>query len=52
MRFGRAPDAADLPLREAEDMESSSKHVIATLSVCAGIVAVTVWAILAVAPVA
>jgi hypothetical protein len=33
-------------------MDSSIKHVIATLSVCAGIVVVTAWALIAMSPVA
>ncbi len=33
-------------------MDSSMKHVIATLSVCAGIIAVTAWALVAMSPMA
>lgn len=36
---------------QADTMDSSMKHVIATLSVCAGIVAVTAWALVAMSPV-
>ncbi|GGL11091.1 hypothetical protein GCM10009769_31390 [Curtobacterium luteum] len=44
------PDGWSVP--QADTMDSSIKHVIATLSVCAGIVAVTAWALIAMSPVA
>ncbi|MDR6573341.1 hypothetical protein J2X60_001987 [Curtobacterium sp. 320] len=50
-RFSRAPDARRAPLGEARSMESSTKHTIATLLVCAAIVTVTATALIAMSPV-
>ncbi|WP_336696792.1 hypothetical protein [Curtobacterium sp. USHLN213] len=49
--FTRAPDALGAPLGEARSMESSTKHTIATLLVCAAIVTVTATALIAMSPV-
>jgi len=49
--FTRAPDALRAPLGEARSMESSTKHTIATLLVCAAIVTVTATALIAMSPV-
>jgi|GEM_PF-2400650 len=49
--FPRSPDAADPQDHEAGGMESSTKHTIATLLLCAAIVAVTATALVAMSPV-
>jgi hypothetical protein len=49
--FHLAPDAVQPPGREAGGMESSTKHTIATLLLCAAIVAVTATALIAMSPV-
>lgn len=49
--FHLAPDAVHPPGREAGGMESSTKHTIATLLLCAAIVAVTATALIAMSPV-
>jgi hypothetical protein len=49
--FHLTPDAVDPPGREADGMESSTKHTIATLLLCAAIVAVTATALIAMSPV-
>ncbi|MDP4332702.1 hypothetical protein Q7F20_04920 [Curtobacterium sp. A7_M15] len=46
-----APDAGCATLDEARSMESSTKHTIATLLVCAAIVTVTATALIAMSPV-
>jgi hypothetical protein len=49
--FTLAPDAGCATLDEARSMESSTKHTIATLLVCAAIVTVTATALIAMSPV-
>lgn len=52
MPFSPASDAPGARSGKAGDMESSVKHVIATLSLCAGIVVVTAWALVSMSPAA
>ncbi len=48
--FTLAPDAGRRTVGEARSMDTSTKHTIATLMLCAAIVVVTAVALLAMSP--